>query len=351
MHPFFTQSGRLGLYLLGWIPLTAILGGLLVLAGGLSFLEATTLSIPLALLYAFLCLSSWYLCRAFPVDSARLFATASALAMASIVAASLWLLSGTTLAWALALLPAFETLPDRLARAGPVVFLLGVLLYLLVLAMHYVLDAAEKVRDQERRAADLRTLAREAELQALRERLNPHFLFNSLNSIAALVAERPEEARSMCALLSDFLRTTLGMSERSSIPLREELALAHRYLAVERVRFGDRLTVWENIDASTLDVAVPPLLLQPLVENAVKHGIGARLEGGVLSLVTRRSGGRVFIVVENPADAGAEKPAGTGLGLANVKRRVAAFWGDTGYVGARLCDGRFRVEIELPAET
>ena len=218
MHPFFTQSGRLGVYLLGWIPLTAILGGLLMLAGGLSLLEAAALAAPLGLLYAFLCLSSWYLCRAFPVDSARLLATASALAVASLVAASLWLLSGTTLAWVLALLPVFETLPDRLARAGPVVFLLGVLLYLLVLAMHYVLDASEAARDQERRAAELRTLAREAELQALRERLNPHFLFNSLNSIAALVAERPEEARSMCALLSDFLRTTLGMSERSRFP-------------------------------------------------------------------------------------------------------------------------------------
>jgi hypothetical protein len=350
MHPFFMQPGRLGVYLLGWIPLAAILGGLLVLAGGLSAFEAATLSIPLALLYAFLCLSSWYLCRAFPVDSTRLLATASALVVASTVAASLWLLSGTTLAWALALLPAFETLPDRLQRAGPVVFLLGVLLYLLVLAMHYVLDAAEKARVEERRAADLRTLAREAELQALRERLNPHFLFNSLNSIAALVAERPEEARSMCALLADFLRTTLGMSERSSIPLRDELALARRYLAIERVRFGDRLTVTENVDTSTLDVPVPPLLLQPLFENAVKHGIGARLEGGVLALVTRRSGGRVSIVVENPADAGTEKPAGTGLGLANVKRRVAACWGDAGHVGARLHDGLFRVEIELPAE-
>jgi two-component system, LytTR family, sensor histidine kinase AlgZ len=349
MHPFFTHSGRLGVYLLGWIPLTAILGGLLMLAGGLSLLEAAALATPLGLLYAFLCLSSWYLCRAFPVDSARLLATASALAMASIVAASLWLLSGTTLAWALALLPAFETLPDRLARAGPVVFLLGVLLYLLVLAMHYVLDAAEKARIEERRAADLRTLAREAELQALRERLNPHFLFNSLNSIAALVAVRPEEARSMCALLSDFLRTTLGMSERSSISLREELALAHSYLAVERVRFGDRLTVSENVDASTLEVTVPPLLLQPLVENAVEHGIGARLDGGILSLVTKRRGDRVSIVIENPADAGSETPAGAGIGLANVKRRVAAYWGDAGHVGAGLSNGRFRVEIELPA--
>ncbi|MCM3877856.1 MAG: histidine kinase [Thermoanaerobaculia bacterium] len=349
MHPFFTQPGRLGVYLLGWIPLTAILGGLLMLAGGLSLLEAAALAAPLGLLYAFLCLSSWYLCRAFPVDSARLLATASALAVASLVAASLWLLSGTTLAWVLALLPVFETLPDRLAHAGPVVFLLGVLLYLLVLAMHYVLEAAEAARSQERRAAELRTMAREAELQALRERLNPHFLFNSLNSIAALVAVRPEEARSMCALLSDFLRTTLGMSERASIPLFEELALAHRYLAVERVRFGDRLTVAEDFDPAADGALVPPLLLQPLVENAVKHGIAGRLEGGTLTIVTKRFGDRVTIVVENPADANAPKKEGTGLGLANVARRVEASWGAAGRFAASRIDSRFRAEIELPA--
>ncbi len=349
MHPFFTQPGRLGVYLLGWIPLTAILGGLLVLAGGLTFLEAASLAAPLGLLYAFLCLSSWYLCRAFPIDSSRLLATASALAVASVVAASLWLLAGTTLAWLLALLPVFENLPDRLAHAGPVVFLLGVLLYLLVLAMHYVLEAAEAARDQERRAAELRTLAREAELETLRERLNPHFLFNSLNSIAALVAIRPEEARTMCALLSDFLRTTLGMSARVSISLREELALAHRYLAVERVRFGDRLMVREDFDPAAADTLVPPLLLQPLVENAVKHGIAGRLEGGTLSLVTKRSGDRVSIVVENPADADAPKVEGTGLGLANVARRVAASWGDSGRFAARRVDKTYRVEIELPA--
>ena len=349
MHPFFTQSGRLGVYLLGWIPLTAILGGLLMLAGGLSLLEAAALAAPLGLLYAFLCLSSWYLCRAFPIDSAKLLATATALAVASLVAASLWLLSGTTLAWGLALFPVFETLPDRLQHAGPVVFLLGVLLYLLVLAMHYVLEASAAARDQERRAAELRTLAREAELQALRERLNPHFLFNSLNSIAALVAERPEEARSMCALLSDFLRTTLGMSERSAIPLGEELALAHRYLAIERVRFGDRLTVAEDFDPAAAHALVPPLLIQPLVENAVKHGIAGRIAGGTLTLVTKRVGDRVTIVVENPADADAPHAEGTGLGLANVARRVAASWGDSGRFVARRVDARFRAEIELPS--
>ena len=106
----------------------------------------------------------------------------------------------------------------------------------------------------------------------------------------------------MCALLSDFLRTTLGLSGKAEIPLSEELALARRYLAVERVRFGDRLGFTEDLDPGAADSLVPPLLLQPLVENAVKHGIASRLDGGTLTIVTKRFGDRVSIVVENPAD-------------------------------------------------
>ena len=153
----------------------------------------------------------------------------------------------------------------------------------------------------------------------------------------------------MCALLSDFLRTTLGLSGKAQIPLSEEIALARRYLAVERVRFGDRLGVAEDLDPAAADAPVPPLLLQPLVENAVKHGIAGRLDGGTLTLVTKRHGDRVSIVVENPADADVPRPAGTGTGLSNVARRVAASWGDAGRFLARRTNGAYRVEIDLPA--
>ena len=139
------------------------------------------------------------------------------------------------------------------------------------------------------------------------------------------------------------------MSERASIPLSEELALAHRYLAVERVRFGDRLTVAEDFDPAAADALVPPLLLQPLVENALKHGIAGLLAGGTLTLVTKRVGDRVSIVLENPTDANAARVEGTGLGLANVARRVEASWGGAGRFATGRIDSGFRAEIELPA--
>ena len=127
----------------------------------------------------------------------------------------------------------------------------------------------------------------------------------------------------MCALLSDFLRTTLGLSGKAEIPLSEEIALARRYLAVERVRFGDRLGFTEDLDPGAADSLVPPLLLQPLVENAVKHGIASRLDGGTLTIVTKRFGDRVSIVVENPADADAPPARVPGHGHGPRERRPA----------------------------
>lgn len=348
MHPLLARPGAFAVYLIAWLPLTAILGALLVLAAGMSVLEAAVVSPLLTGVYAFVCLSSWYLCLAFPVRTSRLFPLAVTLTVASIVAASLWVLWGATLGGLLALAPPFAGLPEALRRATPVVLLLGILLYLLTVALHYLLAATREAKEREEREAELKSLAREAELAALKERLNPHFLFNALNSIASLAATRPDEARRMCALLSDFLRTTLGLSGRTAIPLSEEIALARRYLAVERVRFGDRLGVAEDLDPAAADAPVPPLLLQPLVENAVKHGIAGRLDGGTLTLVTKRHGDRVSIVVENPAPEEVPRVEGTGTGLANTARRVAASWGDAGRFLARRVDATWRVEIDLP---
>lgn len=349
MHPLLARPGAFAVYLIAWVPLTAILGALLVLAGGMTALEAAVVSPLLTGVYAFVCLSSWYLCVAFPIRTSRLFSLAVTLTVASVVAASLWVLWGATLGGLLALAPPFATLPEALRRATLVVLLLGILLYLLAVALHYLLAAARDAKEREEREVELKSLARDAELQALKERLNPHFLFNALNSIGSLAASRPEEARRMCALLSDFLRTTLGLSGKAEIPLSEEIALARRYLAVERVRFGDRLGFTEDLDPAAADSLVPPLLLQPLVENAVKHGIARRIDGGTLTLVTKRFGDRVSIVVENPADDDAPPAAGTGLGLVNVARRVSASWGDAGRFSARRVDATFRAEIELPA--
>jgi len=231
--------------------------------------------------------------------------------------------------------------------AAPTLFGFGFLLYLLAMAVSYLAAAFTVSRDAERRGLELQVLAREAELRALRSQLDPHFLFNSLQSISALTTVDAAAARRMCLLLADFLRETLALGSRDRIPLSAELALVRKFLAVEQVRFGDRLQVAIESEGAG-DVAVPPLLLQPLVENAVTHGIAHMLEGGTLHVRADQTPSALTITVDNPCDRDRPAGRGTGLGLRNVRERLESAYGADAFVSAEERDGRFLVKVEIP---
>ena len=224
------------------------------------------------------------------------------------------------------------------------------LLYLVSTGLHYAGLAAEQSRQSEARAAEARTLAREAELQALRLQIHPHFLFNSLHSIAALASVDSARAREMCIRLSDFLRISLGLGSRPAISLGEELDLARNYLELEQVRFSDRLRVEIEIEAGCENCAVPTLLLQPLVENAVKHGIAGLVEGGTIRLEARREAGGVVVTVTNPFDPDAPPPERLGVGLAQVRRRLEVRYGPQARLDTGTAEGIYRVVLRLPCE-
>jgi LytS/YehU family sensor histidine kinase len=245
---------------------------------------------------------------------------------------------------------AFAPAADRYTQQLPFLFAFGVLLYLLSLAVHYVLLAFETARQAERRQLELEIMTREAELRALRAQIDPHFLYNSLNSISAMTSRDAPGARRMCLLLGEFLRNTLEVSARQRIPLAEELALAEGYLSIEQVRFGSRLRIERRVDDDAAACLVPPLLLQPLVENAVTHGIARLLEGGLIRLDVVRQNGRLVIVIENPCDADAAAARPGGMGLDNVRGRLEAMFGREARMDARNAAGQFRVELSLPAD-
>ena len=191
-------------------------------------------------------------------------------------------------------------------------------------------------------------LAREAELKALKAQINPHFLFNSLHSISALTTV-DARARATCAIrLSDFLRSSLRLGDRGTIPFSEELALARTYLDVEQVRFGERLCVAEDIEPGCGDCEVPPLLVQPLVENAIKHGIATLVEGGEISMRARRSSDGLRFVIENPFDPEAPSTHRNGIGLANVRNRLEARYGNAARMEVQVDANRYRVILWLP---
>ena len=232
-----------------------------------------------------------------------------------------------------------------------VLYAAGEFYYLLSVAVQYALIAQKATREAQERAVESSDRAREAELSALKAQINPHFLYNSLNSISALTSIDPARAREMCVSLADFLRLTLGMGEKDVIPLREELALLEKYCAIEKVRFGDRLTIQEDIQEAAKDCLLPPLLLQPLFENAVVHGVAQMPEGGWIRLQAENKGDRLSVTVENSWDPEAGSSRKNGVGLKNVQRRLEARYGNGARLQANAEDEVFRVSLSFPAET
>jgi two-component system, LytTR family, sensor histidine kinase AlgZ len=262
----------------------------------------------------------------------------------------LWMALARLLAAGLSRFSAFSDLATRYPTIQPVLLAAGFLLYLLAVAYYYVLLSLEASREAETRVMQTSILARDAELKALKAQVNPHFLYNSLNSISALTSIAPAKAQEMCILLADFLRMTLGLGEKASITLGEEVQLLDHFLAIEKIRFGDRLQMHEDIQEESRAAQIPPLLLQPLVENAVGHGIANLLEGGSVSVTTRCADNRLTVLVENSCDIDATHSRRGGRGLANVRRRLEARYGKGADMRVSAVEGIFKVYLALPLE-
>jgi LytS/YehU family sensor histidine kinase len=194
-------------------------------------------------------------------------------------------------------------------------------------------------------------LAREAELKALRAQIDPHFLFNSLNSISALTGSDPSLARKMCLLLADFLRDTLRLGATQRISVHEELNVVQRYLAIEQVRLGSRLTVNCTASEQARGSYVPALILQPLVENAVLHGIAHLLDGGTVTVSVERHGGTLLIRVSNPSDPDRPRRKRAGLGLLLVRQRLQSEYGAAGQLQVHDAPNEFVAEVSIPFTT
>ncbi|MBI3450259.1 MAG: histidine kinase [Acidobacteria bacterium] len=348
MHPLLGRGAWLGIYLAGWLLPGLLLAGLFVLSSDATWAIAAALAMPLAFLQAFLCLTSWYLCRGLPVGGTDLRRFAGTHAAAAVASSALWLAAGRLWAHAMPEMSDEIRAPEVFTKTVPALFAVGILFYLLGAAGHYVYIAFEQSRAAENRAMDLKLLAREAELRALRAQIDPHFLFNSLNSISSLAGSDAGAARRMAVLLADFLRTSLKLGKRDVVPLDEELRLATGYLAVEQIRFGARLRVEQAIEERARACPVPPLLLQPLVENAVTHGIAHLVDGGVIRVEARLERDDVVITLTNPVDPDRAASAGEGVGLSNVRRRLSTMYGPGARVHVARDTAAFRVELSIP---
>lgn len=350
MHGVFASTRTALLYLLAWLMLGLLLAAMLAVSGA-AWANSLLFALPLALVYA--CAtgySAYYVCRAYPLGGKRAAAIAGGILLTALFAAGLWCAIGAgwnSLWQALAPGLALDLNPAVTAS----MFGLGVLLYGLAAAVNYLLIESERVRQLETRELQVRLMAQDAELRMLRTQVDPHFLFNSLNSVSALTSIDPAAAREMINQLADFFRHSLGQRLERKVTLAQELKQVAHFIAIEQVRFGPRLRFEAEVGDDAGACLLPPMLLQPLVENAVKHGIGRMVELGTVRIQAARAGSVLRIRIENDIDPDGVAKKGTGVGLENVRQRLAAGYGHEANAHWTKDDSRFRVELTLPAET
>ena len=226
-------------------------------------------------------------------------------------------------------------------------------IYCMVYVLGVLTEAMRRDIERRERLALAESRAQQALLMALRLQINPHFLFNALNAVTALIStRRAEEALETVRRLGQFLRTVTETSPHDFSPLSEELEMAEEYLSIEAVRFGDRLETCFDVSPEAIQLLVPNFILQPLFENAVKHGVGATASTTVITLTARINANRLAITVENQAQdpaVAAVRPDGLGVGLRNIRERLAALYGSEATLQAEAVGSGFKVTLAIPA--
>jgi two-component system sensor histidine kinase AlgZ len=339
------QHRSLSAYLLFWAGLAVVPCLLLRSATPLG---ALCLAVSATVAFALSTLPTWYLCRVLPLVRGRGYRLFTAHAAAGAVWSLVFLVCSKAFVEVWALVPGWRGLSGEVDRAEAALIGVGALFYLLVASFHYVLAELERGHEAVEREGAMALLAQRAELHALRAQVHPHFLFNSLNTVSALIGYDPAKAREACLLLAEYLRGTLRAQEHALVPLRDEWRLCERYLKVEALRLGERLRVEVELDEAAQDCLVPSLLLQPLVENAMTHGVALVDAPEPLRVRARKEADSLAIELENGVDPDPRRRPG-GVGLANVRARLAAQYGAEALLRIEQDPAHFRVLIHLPA--
>ena len=226
----------------------------------------------------------------------------------------------------------------------------GIFSYSLIVLAYYLFISLYNISEKNARAARLESLVRETELKMLRSQINPHFLFNSLNSVSSLTITDPEKAREMVIKLSEFMRYALSKKDEQPVSLRSELENLRLYLDIEKVRFGDKLSTEEDISEKCLEAKMPVMLLQPLYENAIKHGVYESTGSVRIKTKVSCDKGYLEIIISNNYDLAPSSVKGTGTGLLNVSRRLDLFYGNKASVKTVKENGTYSVSLFLPFE-
>ena len=347
-HPVLSNKERLIVWWLVWLFLT--LGQLLLYYYAFGRFTTTAIADGIISLVIFsgIGLSLWYPFRYFNAPGSKITIVIGNLVFSGAISVALWVL--ITKFFTMLILPNAIDFPAYWEATFPYRVGTGVFIYGLIVLAYYLFVSLFNLSEKNAREARLESLVKETELKMLRSQINPHFLFNSLNSVSSLTITDPEKARDMVIMLSEFMRYALSKKDEQHVSLRSELENLRLYLDIEKVRFGDRLSTEENIDENCLEIKMPVMLLQPLFENAIKHGVYESTE--VVSIKTKVSckDGYLEIIISNNYDLMPSSAKGTGTGVSNVTRRLNLVYGNRASIKTTKENGIYSVTLFIPAE-
>ena len=305
-------------------------------------------SLLLLLIYSSIALSLWYPFNFFNAGQTKPLTILMNLVIMGAISIAAWIL--ITRFIIPLIIPGQENFDEYWTSTLPYRVGTGVFIYSLIILTYYLFVSLTNLSEKKSREARLESLVKETELKMLRSQINPHFLFNSLNSVSSLTITDPEKARDMVIKLSEFMRYALSKKDEQPVSLRSELENLRLYLEIEKVRFGDRLSTEEQIDENCLDVKMPVMILQPLYENAIKHGVYESTESVRITTSVKLIDGYMEIAISNNYDIAPETKKGTGTGLNNVARRLELFYGNRVSMKTSRENGIFIVSLYIPAD-
>jgi len=345
-HPITGNRRSVLIYSLVWIMVAATQGVLYLYVLRFPLPVVIIDALFSSLLFGFMGLLAWYPTRYIPFQRQSPFYSIMAHVVAGIIVMGSWVLLTVAILNAI-----FSREVDYLEFLNQTVAwraMLGALIYLVLVLIYYLVSNSQKLQERSQQEERLKGLVRDAELNMLKSQINPHFLFNSLNSIASLTMSNPDEAREMIIRLSDFLRYSLKHRENEYVPLDEELGRMKDYLAIEKIRFREKLLYEFDIDEACAKFKVPTMIFQPLFENAIRHSVYESVDPVTIKFSCRPDQGHMRAIISNDYDPETPSMKGTGVGLHNVRQRISLAYQEKGSVQWSGNDGVFTVTILIP---
>lgn len=343
LHPFFKNYKSTLLYFFPWLVLGA--GQVYLMARFYSFSLEYAINDSLINygFYAIIGLGLWYPIRfIYLSDSNHISRLINFLGLGV----------GTVVLWVavsfLVLKNLFPVNVDYIQLSLPVKSIAGFFIFLIITLIYYLIIYFSNLEERRIAEANLRTMVKEAELNLLKYKLNPHFLFNSLNSISSLTMSAPDKAQEMIIKLSDYLRYSLDSDKQQLRSLADELENVNRYLEIEKIRFGKRLVFNEIKDEKCLKQNVPGMILQPLIENAIKHGVHESTDPTYLEIECKDDDSSILLSIRNNCYPQSSKKKGTRTGLLNVKKRLQAIYNRDDLIDIVKNDYNFEVKLKIP---